>query len=60
MGGTCAEVVVVRFLAYMCYSCSNVVVISIHIHIFRKAGRVCKSIVSYIMFPPIAGTHMEV
>lgn len=39
-------------LAYMCYSCSNIVVVSIHIHAFKKAGCVHRSIVSPIMFPP--------
>lgn len=39
-------------LAYMCYSCSNIVVVSIHIHAFKKAVSVHGSIVSPIMFPP--------
>lgn len=39
-------------LAYMCYSCSNIVVFSIHIHAFKKASCVHGSIVSPIMFPP--------
>lgn len=36
----------------MCYSCSNIVVISIHIHAFKKPSCVHGSIVSPVMFPP--------
>lgn len=50
MGGGRAGCGVV--LAYMCYSCSNIVVFSIHIHAFKKASCVHGSIVSPIMFPP--------
>lgn len=38
-------------LAYMCYSCSNIVVVSIHIHAFKKAHCVHGSVVSPIMLP---------
>lgn len=38
-------------LVYMCYSCSNIVVVSIHIHAFKKAGCVHGSVVSPIMLP---------
>ena len=60
MGGTCAEPVYGAVLACMCYSCSNIVVISIHIHAFKKAGCVHGSIVSPIMFPPIVATDREI
>lgn len=47
-------------LAYICYSCSNIVVISIHIHAFKKAVCMHGSIVSPIMLPPIATTGREI
>lgn len=47
-------------LAYICYSCSNIVVISIHIHAFKKAVCMHGSIVSPIMLPPIATTGGEI
>lgn len=38
-------------LAYMCYSCSNTEVVSIHIHAFRKARCVHGSVLSPITLP---------
>lgn len=45
-------------LAYMCYSCSNIVVVSIHIHAFKKPSCVHGSIVSPIMFPPYSNHRL--
>lgn len=38
-------------LAYMCYSCSNIVDVSIHIHAFKKTCCVHGSVVSLIVLP---------
>lgn len=44
-------------LVYMCYSCSNIEVVSIHIHAFRKACSVHGSLVSTVT--DICGDHVE-
>lgn len=45
-------------LAYMCYSCSNIVVFLIHIHAFKKPGCVYGSIVSPIMSSPYSNHRL--
>lgn len=52
-GGTCRDGFGV-VLAYMCYSCSNIEVVSIHIHAFRKACSVHGSLVS-----PVIAIHSD-